>query len=180
MTTTRRLATTAALLAALPLLLSACSDEEEPRPPIVSPTSPTPTPSPTQTATVPADESPEDFIRRWIEVDTSMQNTGDTKSYRAMTSDCEACDGLADQIESIYAAGGDVVTAGFTAKSTRVEKQTDSSRTLLVVVDAAPSTIRDKAGAQPRTLAGGSYEYRLELGRSQNRWLITSITQVVR
>ena len=70
-----------ALTLAVPVLLAGCSDDPEPKPKIPEPTSSSPTPTPTESET-PEAESPEDFIRRWVEAGDEMQVTGETAEYR--------------------------------------------------------------------------------------------------
>ena len=58
------------------LALSSCSDDSSSSadPPSPTPTSTSSEPSPTEEA-----ETPEEFVRRWVEVEHEMQNTGDTQ-----------------------------------------------------------------------------------------------------
>src|SRR5687767_1034537 len=90
-----------ALALAVPALLAGCSDEPEPTPKIPEPTSSSPTPTPTESETAEA-ESPEDFIRRWADVEAQMENTGDTAAYRELSNKCQACTELADLVEKYY------------------------------------------------------------------------------
>ncbi|MEU4418677.1 DUF6318 family protein [Nocardia salmonicida] len=169
----RRLVATTALLPLL--LLPACSDEEDPRPPINSPTSPTPTPSPTQSATVPADETPEHFIRRWVEVSNAVQLTGDASPYRALTSNCDACDGFADALEKIYAEGGSVSTEGMKVTSLSLTGSGDATRTYKLNAVLAPTVVKDADGRTTKTFDGGPAFYLLELRREPNAaWRVIS------
>ena len=70
------------------LWLSGCSDSSSSSadPPTPSPSSSSPAPSPTE---VP--ETPEAFVRRWVEADTHMQNTGDGADYRRLSKKCPSC-----------------------------------------------------------------------------------------
>lgn len=176
----RRLATTATLLALLPLLLSACSDEEKPRPPIVSSSSPTPTPSPTQTATVPADETPEQFIRRWSQVDVQMQNSGDTTAYRETTWECEACDGVATRVEKIKTAGGYVRTDGWKILEIRDKGSFNGRQTVEFDVDAAPTTFRETADGPEKSFPGGRVTYLVELVKKDGTWRVALFAEVAR
>ena len=91
------------LLAALAccglLSLSACSDDSSSScdPPSPTPSSSEPTSTPTEEG-----ETPEEFVRRWVEVDRQMQNSGDVAEYREMSAKCSACMDVADQVEGIY------------------------------------------------------------------------------
>jgi len=85
---------------AVPLvLLVSCSDDPEP---ILAPSpgsTPTPTtesaePSPTESA---EPESPEEFIRRWVELSTELQNTGDAEEFVSVSDDdCRPCRDFAE------------------------------------------------------------------------------------
>ena len=63
------------------LALAGCSDDSSSAGPDPSPSvsSSEPSPSPTETEDA---ESPEEFVRRWVDVDREMQNSGDTDAYR--------------------------------------------------------------------------------------------------
>ena len=70
-----------AVLACCGLLsLAACTDGSSSAtdPPTPSVSSSSADPTPTEEA-----ETPEEFVRRWVQVDREMQNSGDTGEYRA-------------------------------------------------------------------------------------------------
>ncbi len=76
-------ASAAALLAAAALVLSGCGDDTPPPAPSSSaaPTSASPTTQPPS----PQPESAEEFIRRWAEAGTEMQNSGKTGVFKSLT-----------------------------------------------------------------------------------------------
>ena len=160
---------------ALLFALSACSDGEPITPPPFTPS--TAASSPTASVTTHA-ETAEEFIRRWVETDTKMQNTGDTTEYLAITEPkCSACTGLADEIKSIYSHGGTVRTRGFEVLSI----ETHAFKDLLsaqVAVQSAPTEVIRKLGEEPEHLSGGNFTYKLTLSRRGNVWRIRSISQV--
>ena len=81
------------------LSLSACSDDSS-----SSADPPTPTPSSSEPTSTPTEEreTPEEFVRRWVEADTHMQNTGDGAEYREMSAECPNCLEYAHYIEGIW------------------------------------------------------------------------------
>ena len=93
-----------ALTAVVPLLLAGCSDDPEPQPKMPDPPASS-SPTPTASETVEA-ESAEEFIRRWQAEADSMQVTGRTKRFLALGPNCEACHAFAENVKSVYEAGG--------------------------------------------------------------------------
>lgn len=154
--------TLAAALAA-GLLLTGCTDEPEPE---FTPTE-TPSPSVTESETAaPEAQSPEEFIQEWFDLNTEMQNTGETDVFLSSSPGCKPCARLADQVEEFYDAGGFI----------RVKRQTVGNvdelggGTFMVTVDAAPTTYKESSSAQPTRLGGGPNEYRIVLRKRGSEW----------
>jgi hypothetical protein len=141
------------------LSLSGCSDDSSSS---ADPATPSPTassssadPSPTEDA-----ETPEEFVRRWVEADTKMTHTGETGTYRAMSKGCKGCQDYADQIEQIYADGGYVETEGWNILRARTAGPTNQGIfEVRITVDAAPTKYVEKEGGPVRTLPGGRVDY---------------------
>ena len=87
-----------ALTLAVPVLLAGCSDDPEPKPKIPETTSSSPTPTPTESET-PEAESPEDFIRRWVEAGDEMQATGETAEFEPCRGSARPAQTFADQVD---------------------------------------------------------------------------------
>src|SRR5207253_11144595 len=89
------------------LSLSACSDDSSSSadPPTTAPTSASsdPTSTPTEEG-----ETPEEFLVHWIELNTSMQNTGNVAEFRKISAKCRSCLDTADQVKLSYEAGRQV------------------------------------------------------------------------
>ena len=83
------------------LALFGCSDDSS-----SSADPPSPTPTSTSTSPTPDAETPEEFVRRWVEVSNEMQNTGKTGEYRSLSRGCRPCTAVADQVEGYFGAGG--------------------------------------------------------------------------
>jgi hypothetical protein len=158
--------------------LSGCSDASSST---AHPSDPTPTvstgtaePSPTPQA-----ETPEEFVRRWVEVDRVMENSGKTDEYRQMSRRCRACAGLASQIEEIYATGGYVKTAGWTILSIKVSRPGRTGAvTAHMKINAAPTEYVEAAGAPVQRLEGGVQEQLVTLSSHDGVWNVDDVEQV--
>jgi hypothetical protein len=164
-----------AVAAALPLLLAGCSEgDAEPKMPDPSPTSSSPTPTAEPTA---EQETPEEFIRRWAQVEAAMENTGDTSEYLALSRACDACNSLAKTVEGYYADGGYVKWEGWTIRSVRpwVEGGPDD---FAVRVDSAPTKYREEGAGPVKSFPGGRSTYKLTLRPQGTSWVVTDKTEI--
>jgi hypothetical protein len=165
-----------ALTLAVPVLLAGCSDDPEPTPKMPEPTSSSPSPSPTESEE-PEAESPEEFIRRWVEASNEMQNTGETAEYLELSGDCPQCKQVAARVEAAFDAGGFFRTNGWS-----ILKITDRSRSakrpvLDLRVDSAPTTLKEAKSDEVVRYPGGILVYRFRL-RASSPWTIAQLTQV--
>lgn len=144
------------------LLLTGCSTEE-PEPKIAEAPSVASTPEKKETA--------EEFIRRWAEVERDMQNSGETADYRGITSGCEPCTSLADDMDDVYGAKGWVRTDGMSIA--HVEKQ--PNRTFKVVADISPTTYLTAEDGTEGSFTGGSVIYLVTLHRVSGEWQLVNL-----
>ncbi|MBC2931523.1 hypothetical protein [Nocardioides sp. zg-1228] len=165
-----------ALTLAVPLLVAGCSDEPAPEPKIPDPTSSSPTPTPVETETAEV-ESPEDFIRRWVEVSNSMQNSGDTSEYLRLSAGCKACSQVADRVRSAFDAGGFVRTEGWSVEDVSDKSGGDSRPVFDVRVTSAPTVIKENSNAREQEYSGGDLVYRFRLNAT-SPWRVVRLTQV--
>lgn len=176
----RLLATLGAL--ALTCSLAACSDEPQPIIEATPSTGPTsdPPPSSTPTATPDPDEpeSAKDFIRRWERASTTMKSTGETDLYLAMTKDCSSCEAVAQQVTSIYEAGGSVVDQGSAVSSILRRGGGRGQVVVDYTVEAQPSKVLDSEGNVEARFPGGKSTYQVNLERTQSTWLVTRISRL--
>jgi hypothetical protein len=164
-----------ALLAATLVSLAACSDDEPTRDP-----SPTPSLSSSPTGVESPDAQPESaeaFIRRWVALHTSMQNTGHSQEFLQVSRGCQACRNLAATVEGIYQAGGQVQTEGWSIEWIKPEAQSGSTDVFRVRVKSAPTTVVRREGAPPERLDGGVTEQRMVLTRKRGEWNLSALSQ---
>lgn len=169
---------TAAIVAAALLgLTAACTDDSPPPPtPTTSsstPTSPTPTTSPT-----PQPESAEAFIRRWVEADIRMQNTGDAANFLALSKSCGPCERFADLVTGFYDAGGYVKTAGWRVRGVEVLSATGNRRLLLVHVLGRPTEYKESSTGVVKRLPGEKTQYQFTLQAAGTSWVVRDFVEV--
>lgn len=157
-----------ALTLAVPVLLAGCSDDPEPTPKIPEPTSSSPTP--TETATEePEAESPEEFIRRWVNENRQMFVTGQTDAFMAMGPNCDDCKKIADSVDRIYNAGGSVEWDGW--EILELERRgRPSGNAFRFVVESAPTRYRESPTAPWQTLDGGRGVQLIVLEPADGSW----------
>lgn len=159
------------------LMLAGCTDDEPDPPPPTSSTPSSPTSTEPTDSPSPDPESAEDFIRRWVEVHTAMQNTGATKEFRQLSRGCDACEALADRIDKIYAAGGFVETTGWSVESVKRIGHSPVGPLFRVRVDSGPTDYSESATAPPQHLSGGTTDQRFQLARRGDSWTVAGLSQ---
>ena len=108
-------------------------------------------PSPTQEA-----ETPEEFVRRWVEVNTQMQNTGDTRST-ARSREVPSCLETADQVEAIYEAGGYVRRMDGRSSRSKSRNRAPMDAIQLTIDVTLRQLSTRKGRGQIQTLEGGEF-----------------------
>lgn len=165
------------------LFLVGCSEDDPP------PALPTPSPAPTVGAFAESDdteptaepepETAKEFIRRWPVVETAMLNTGDSSGYRAISTDCSECQGIADRVDAIYDNGGYIKTRGWTVEDTKRQGPASNEELQLVVrTFAQPTRYQEKAGGPKKRYAGGPITYRVAIKRTTEGWQLASVTEL--
>lgn len=158
-------------------LLAACGEDEKPelkRTPASETPSASESPSASETPE-PQPESAKAFIRRWQKASDEMQVTGKTKSYLQMTTrNCDSCRSVAKSIAEVYEAGGEVRFAGSTIDRLTRIGGTKQRQTFEMRLTVPESTVIERAGAQARTLTGGSGTFVIELKRRGASWKVDS------
>ena len=157
---------------------------DEPGPDVAGSTSSTAAPTtsaPTSVAPItnatpePEVETAEQFIRRWHQVGDDMQQTGDTRSYLALSPDCRACADTARLIAAYYEAGGYVEYSG--TRVTRVKKLGSVGKALEFEVDRTSPPTRYKESAQGpiQALDGGKDKIRIKIAQANGRWFVLDV-----
>ena len=159
----------------MPAIVAGCSDPE-PTPKIPDPTPTSSTPSPTDSET-PDEETAEEFVRRWVDVNTKMQATGDASEYVALSSKCKPCRATADRVESIYADGGFVETQGWLVDRVIDRTGGGGSPVLDLEITSTPTKYRETAEGPTKELDGGQIVMRVRLNRGAP-WQVVALTQV--
>ncbi|WP_203336214.1 hypothetical protein [Nocardioides limicola] len=169
----RRTAVVAAVVVAMAGALSACTgDDPGPAPePTVAPT-PAPDPEPEPTAEPVEREDPEDFIRRWREVSTEMQNTGITTSFRLLWDDCDSCEGLASSVEEFYEQGGYIKTDGVSLSDFEYVGRVGRVREYRYLVEATPTEYKKSRDAEIEHLEGGQFTGFVRIRPANDTWKI--------
>jgi hypothetical protein len=165
-----------ALTLAVPVLLAGCSDDPEPTPKMPESTSSSPTPSPTESEE-PEAESPEEFIRRWVEVDREMQNTGNIDEYESISAKCRTCMSVARRIQRIFANGGTVRTKGLTILDLTEQSSAGGRKVFDVSVRSAPTVFIESGDAREQRFPGGTITYRMRLN-DRAPWQLIQLTQL--
>ncbi|CUR55270.1 exported hypothetical protein [metagenome] len=179
----RRLGPTLAALVAPVLLLSlaACTDDPV-APGPVTPSSPAESASPSAEASKDplADETPHEFLRRWVEVQNEMEVTGDTDAFLALSHNCEYCTTFARRLRQIYGDGGWVKTKGWRITSIRREgKLPHGEVSLDFFISSAPTSYAEDTSAKVQRLPGSrSIRYRIQMKPTSAGWVVTYLIQV--
>lgn len=170
--------TAAIAAAALLSLNAACTDDSPPPSPATTSSSTPASPTPTTTSPTPQPESAEAFIRRWVEADIRMQNTGDAAEYRALSRPCSACMDFADLVEGFYKRGGYVKTRGWKVLALKsLPGSTRRAPTFLVTVDSRPTTYKESEFGPTKRLPGEQTAYRVSLRAATMAWLVTDLIE---
>jgi hypothetical protein len=164
----------AALVVPLLLLtLSSCGDDDGRSAPSPVTLTPSPTATATQTAP-PTRETPEQFIRRWVDLQREMQTSGETREFLAASDHCESCRALATTVHRIYTAGGSITTDGWIVRSVRKQ----AKLTYLVRISDTGTAWKPSRGAKMKRLAGGEVTSLFQLSRRDGSWKVAMLGDV--
>jgi len=130
------------------------------------------------TAAAVKDETPEKFIRRWLNASKAMQNTGDTTDYLAMSQNCANCKEVAERVRSYYDAGGGVSFQGHDIKS--IEPYSNEKNRFLVKCEVGPTAYRTASAAPEQHFDGGREDYVVTLEMTVDGWQVLESTVLVR
>jgi len=168
----------AALASCGVLSLSACSGDSSSSadPPSPSPTASSSSSEPSPTETGPT-ETPEEFIRRWVDLDTEMQNTGETAAFEATCPRSGSCRRLIRLVRSYYDAGGYIKTGTWHVVRAKVVGGTEVKLQLNVTIKSTPTAYKTSADSPVQRLTGGVSDNQFYMRWAQSRWVIQEWTQ---
>lgn len=125
----------------------------------------------------PGDQGAEQFVSYWIDTLNKATVTGKTDKFKSLGfKSCTRCTDFASQLDTIYADGGHVDTAGWSIDKIVPESGLPQGQTgISVKLKVAPQTVVKKKGAAPEKLKGGDLRIRLLLMRPENVWRVASL-----
>ena len=117
------------------------------------------------------------FARYWIETLNAATVSGDTKKLKSLQKkSCEVCTDFAQQLDTIYRAGGHVDSKGFQVKSLITEAGIPSPGAgVSAMVRTSAETVYRRKGAKPEKHQPGNLRLRLIMVRSGDHWLMDRI-----
>ena len=163
-----------ALCCLVSLWLSGCGDSSS------SSASPDPPPTPSSSSPTPSPEvreTPEEFVRRWVVLNTEMQNTGDTQAFEATCPKSASCQRIVQLVHSYYDAGGFLKTGAW--EVLKVDKVGAEGRRVQLNVDirSAPTEYKKSSDSSVESFAGGVTHNQFFLRWTDSAWLIQEWTQ---
>ncbi len=160
------------------LMLAGCTDDEPDPPPPTSSTPSSPTSTEPTDSPSPDPESAEDFIRRWVEEDIKMQNTGETGSFRRLNHRCKPCDRLANLVRNYYRAGGYVKTEGWRITGIEPIAKRGDTRVVMVHVDGGPTEYRESSDSRTKHLPGERTRFQFTVRKLSDGWAVLDYVEV--
>jgi hypothetical protein len=125
----------------------------------------------------PRTESAEEFVRRWVDVDRHMQNTGEMDRYLSISSGCRPCTQVAERVAQMYANGGWVSTKGWTILDLK-DVSTEVGRVAFDLrVRSAPTRFKETRSGEVQRYPGGVVVMRLRL-TNKEPWRLVRLTQI--
>jgi hypothetical protein len=163
-----------ALALGLVLALSACGGDPEPQ----FEADPSPAPS-EATTSAPAKEAWEEksddgaiaFVEHWIDEFDASKSTGDTTDLVAISaSQCQTCSSFIKMTDEIYAAGGQVDSAGWDILSISEPVRSQDEVRIAARIEQSPQRIRRSADAKVERFKGGEIDFAFTLRWASGHW----------
>lgn len=161
-------------------LSAGCSDDD-PEPnidsePTPSATSSSATLSASPTVSPTAVLGPEETVRAWVQARNLALQDGDTAAVRKLSAaDCQTCDQHIRPIETVYAAGGQFQTPGWTVDRLKLLNAADSQAKVDVAMTMAAGETRQESGGEPTPYPEDHRLMFFRLGAEAGSWRITFI-----
>jgi hypothetical protein len=125
------------------------------------------------------DDTPEAAIEDWIDARTSMQNTGDTGPFRALSSiTCEYCSAFADQVEVVYTEGGNAQIGASEITSIRFKRSKQLGAHYETSIRTSAAQLTRSGGAITEMLPASKDLFQIHVVRDDGSWKVRDIALV--
>jgi hypothetical protein len=162
-----KLARVAATLVAL-TVLTACSDDPEPKT--------EPSESPTSEETTAPSQSGEQLIEDFVTGVSASLSTGDPSPFLALSaSDCGNCQKLADNLHEGYRDGGRIVGGSWRVSKARLEQTTSDGDVWYVDVRSSRERWLDSEGALVKVVDAGLQLFAFQVRSSSGDLLVADL-----
>jgi hypothetical protein len=164
-------------------LAAGCQSNPEPPPLDRTSASSSPTPSPSPTESPPplpdaakgtSEASAKAFVRHYFASLNYAMNSGDTEYFRTLgTKNCESCDAIAGNIETVYNAGGYISSEGWAVQSVATLPGQPPNRPILDLgMLLKRERVKERADAKAATFRGGRQPMTAHLVRRGSSWMV--------
>lgn len=118
------------------------------------------------------------FAGFWVDTLNSATETGETEELRSLAAPgCTACEDFAKRLDTIYGAGGRVVSDDWEIENVVPEGgATDDSVGLLVTFAVPPQKVYASEDAKAQKYKGGDQGLRMQLAREDGDWLVEDLS----
>ena len=119
----------------------------------------------------------EQFASYWVDTLNKATVSGKTGQLKTLgLKSCTRCTDFAHQLDTIYAAGGRVETAGWKVQTVLPESGLPQDVTgLSVKVQVSPQSVVKQKGASAEEHKGGALVVRMILTRTDDHWVVKSL-----
>jgi hypothetical protein len=119
----------------------------------------------------------EGFATYWVQVFNKATVSGDTSKLKALAAkSCTVCLDFAHRVETVYKAGGQIRSKGFTIKGmVPIAGGSANQPGLQLSLNSAPQMVTPSKGAKTKTYAGGDLSWRFLMVRAGDHWLVRQI-----
>ncbi len=164
-------------LACLSLGISGCSDSASPSdpPPQRAPSSPTsaPTSEPTEDR-----ETPEEFVRRWVEAANQLGRDGDPAPLLRASHRCADCEAIATGVAKIYKAGGWIRGSDWTVSGPVEVVQVRKGIICTLHLSIAPGEYKANEHTNARRTPGGNAKIKATLIESAGQFKMRAFVRL--
>jgi hypothetical protein len=119
------------------------------------------------------------FVRHWIDTLNYAGPAGETEELRALSApECSACTGIADFVDQVAAAGGDIKGLGWEVEKVQIVSARPKGDFVIDVVTLVhPQTIRPSPSASTEKFKGGKRLKTFTLSSQSGTWRVSRLDQ---